>query len=61
MLDGLILLQERIQRGEGHNQVAIRVEAAEKKAKKLGREFEPPLVSIRPIGQAHPAKTEESK
>ena len=36
VLDGLIMLQERIQRGEGHNQVVIANEKAAKKADKLG-------------------------
>jgi NADH-quinone oxidoreductase subunit B len=45
VLDGLILLQERIQRNEGHNQVAIAVEAAERKG------IDVPLARIRAIGQ----------
>jgi len=42
VLDGLIMLQERIQRGEGHSQVAIRAE----------RGIDVPLAAIRPIGAA---------
>jgi hypothetical protein len=54
VLDGLILLQERIQRGEGHSQVTIAAEAA---ARKAGPGYEPPLVSIRPVGQLPKAET----
>jgi NADH-quinone oxidoreductase subunit B len=53
VLDGLILLQERIQRGEGHSQITIAAESAQRKAEKLGGTYEAPLVSIRPIGE-HP-------
>jgi NADH-quinone oxidoreductase subunit B len=49
VLDGLILLQERIQRGEGHSQITIAAEGAQRKAEKLGQTYEAPLVSIRPI------------
>ena len=48
VLDGLILLQERIQRGEGHNQIVIANEKAAKKAKKLGTEYDVPAMAIRP-------------
>jgi NADH-quinone oxidoreductase subunit B len=48
VLDGLILLQERIQRGEGHSQIAIRA----------SRGIEAPLVSIRPLGAS--TKTPEA-
>jgi len=51
VLDGLILLQERIQRGEGHSQITIAAESAQRKAEKLGQTYEAPLVSIRPIGE----------
>jgi NADH-quinone oxidoreductase subunit B len=51
VLDGLILLQERIQRGEGHSQITIATESAQRKAEKLGQTYEGPLVSIRPIGE----------
>ena len=44
VLDGLILLQERIQRGEGHNQIAIAAESAERKG------IDVPLARIRAIG-----------
>jgi len=53
VLDGLIMLQERIQRGEGHSQITIAAEGAQRKAEKLGGTYEGPLVSIRPIGE-HP-------
>ena len=53
VLDGLILLQERIQRGEGHSQITIAAESAQRKAEKLGGSYEAPLVSIRPVGE-HP-------
>ena len=39
VLDGLILLQERIQRGEGHSQIAIEAEKG----------YDVPLAAIRPI------------
>src|SRR5262249_3452999 len=48
VLDALVLLQERIQRGEGHSQVAIMAEA---KAKLQGRpagEYDVPAMSIKP-------------
>src|SRR6478609_841151 len=48
VLDGLILLQERIQRGEGHNQIVIAAEKAAKKAAKLGIEYDVPATAIRP-------------
>ena len=51
VLDGLILLQERIQRGEGHSQITIAAEGAQRKAEKLGQTYEGPLVSIRPVGE----------
>src|ERR1043165_8133629 len=41
VLDGLILLQERIQRGEGHSQVTLRNEKAARKGQEV------PLISIR--------------
>ncbi len=40
VLDALILLQERIQRGEGHSQVALRVES--------DKSFDVPVASIKP-------------
>jgi NADH-quinone oxidoreductase subunit B len=52
VLDGLILLQERIQRGEGHSQVAIKVERADKKG------YDIPLAAIRPLARLHDAKAE---
>ena len=48
VLDGLIMLQERIQRGEGHNQVVIANENAAKKANKLGTAYDVPATAIRP-------------
>jgi NADH-quinone oxidoreductase subunit B len=45
VLDALVLLQERIQRGEGHSQVAIMAEA---KAKLKGGEYDVPAMSIKP-------------
>jgi NADH-quinone oxidoreductase subunit B len=48
VLDGLIMLQERIQRGEGHNQIVIANENAAKKAQKLGIEYDVPATAIRP-------------
>jgi NADH-quinone oxidoreductase subunit B len=48
VLDGLILLQERIQRGEGHNQLVIAAEKAAKKADKLGIAYDVPATAIRP-------------
>ena len=59
VLDGLILLQERIQRGEGHSQITIAAESAQRKAEKVGGTYEPPLISIRPVGE-HP-KLQNSK
>jgi NADH-quinone oxidoreductase subunit B len=47
VLDGLMLLMERIQRGEGHSQVAIEIE----------RGYDVPLTAIRPLGPpAHKEK-----
>jgi hypothetical protein len=46
-----MMLQERIQRGEGHSQVTIKAEAG----------YTNPLVSIRPIGQAQLAAKSEGK
>src|SRR5450432_3068759 len=51
VLDGLIMLQERIQRGEGHSQLTIRAES--------GRDV--PLVAIRPIGHKTGQTTEPGK
>ena len=48
VLDGLIMLQERIQRGEGHNQVVIAAEKAAKSAEKLGIAYDVPATAIRP-------------
>jgi NADH-quinone oxidoreductase subunit B len=53
VLDGLILLQERIQRGEGHSQVVIEGENAARRAEKKGVPYEVPLVAIRPIGSTN--------
>jgi hypothetical protein len=41
VLDGLIMLQERIQRGEGHSQITLKAE----------RGYDVPIAAIRPIGQ----------
>jgi NADH:ubiquinone oxidoreductase subunit B-like Fe-S oxidoreductase len=54
VLDGLIMLQERIQRGEGHSQVVIAAEKAAKKAAKQGKPYDVPAVAIRPRLQAEP-------
>jgi NADH-quinone oxidoreductase subunit B len=43
VLDGLMLLMDRIQKGEGHSQVTIRAESAAKKG------YELPLAQIRPL------------
>ena len=48
VLDGLIMLQERIQRGEGHNQIVIANEKAAAKAQKLGIAYDVPATAIRP-------------
>jgi NADH-quinone oxidoreductase subunit B len=48
VLDGLVLLQERIQRGEGHSQVVIANEKAAKSAAKKGIPYDVPALSIRP-------------
>jgi NADH:ubiquinone oxidoreductase subunit B-like Fe-S oxidoreductase len=48
VLDALILLQERIQRGEGHSQVVIANEKAAKAANKKGVPYDVPAMSIRP-------------
>jgi NADH-quinone oxidoreductase subunit B len=48
VLDALVLLQERIQRGEGHSQVAIMAEAKAKDAKLKGGEYDVPAMSIKP-------------
>jgi hypothetical protein len=48
VLDGLIMLQERIQRGEGHNQIVIANEKAAKNAQKLGITYDVPATAIRP-------------
>jgi NADH-quinone oxidoreductase subunit B len=47
MLDGLMLLQERIQRGEGHSQIAIEAEKG----------YDVALTAIRPLGS--PARKAE--
>jgi NADH-quinone oxidoreductase subunit B len=60
VLDGLIMLQERIQRGEGHSQITIAAESAQRKAEKVGGTYEGPLVSIRPIGDQYP-KLQDNK
>jgi hypothetical protein len=53
VLDALVLLQERIQRGEGHSQVTLKAEAGG---------FDVPAAAIKPR-TAHlspvPGKTEE--
>ena len=48
VLDGLIMLQERIQRGEGHSQIVIAAEKAAKKAAKQGKPYDVPAMAIRP-------------
>jgi NADH-quinone oxidoreductase subunit B len=45
VLDALVLLQERIQRGEGHSQVVLK---AEKAGKGPGGEYDVPAMSIKP-------------
>ena len=52
VLDGLIMLQERIQRGEGHNQVVIAAEKAAKSAQKQGITYDVPATAIRPRVEA---------
>ena len=52
VLDGLIMLQERIQRGEGHNQIVIANEKAANKAKQLGIAYDVPATAIRPRVEA---------
>jgi NADH-quinone oxidoreductase subunit B len=44
VLDGLMMLQDRIQRGEGHSQVTLKSEKG----------FDVPIAAIRPSGSAHP-------
>ena len=51
VLDALILLQERIQRGEGHSQVTIKAEAG----------YDVPIAAIRPIGQKQLNKAEKGE
>ena len=46
VLDGLMMLMDRIQRGEGHSQVAIKLEKAQKKG------YDIPLAAIRPLSRA---------
>jgi NADH-quinone oxidoreductase subunit B len=48
VLDGLVLLQERIQRGEGHSQVTIANEKAAKAAAQKGIPYDVPALAIRP-------------
>ena len=45
VLDGLMMLMDRIQRGEGHSQVAIKLEKAQKKG------YDIPLAAIRPLAR----------
>jgi len=52
VLDGLIMLQERIQRGEGHNQIVIANEKEGKKQAKLGEPYDVPMTAIRPRVEA---------
>ena len=52
VLDALIMLQERIQRGEGHSQVVIKAEQAAKAASKKGVPYDVPAVAIRPRSEA---------
>ena len=52
MLDGLIMLQERIQRGEGHSQVVIANEKAAQQAAKRGLSLDVPAAAIRPRTEA---------
>jgi NADH-quinone oxidoreductase subunit B len=44
VLDALVLLQERIQRGEGHSQVVLKAESLGKK----GGEYDVPALAIKP-------------
>jgi NADH:ubiquinone oxidoreductase subunit B-like Fe-S oxidoreductase len=43
VLDALMMLQDRIQRGEGHSQITIKQE----------RGYDVPIAAIRPIGEKH--------
>jgi NADH-quinone oxidoreductase subunit B len=52
VLDGLIMLQDRIQRGEGHNQIVIANEKAARQAAKRGLSFDVPAAAIRPRTEA---------
>ena len=52
VLDALILLQERIQRNEGHSQVVIEAEKAAKSAAKKGIPYDVPAMAIRPRPEA---------
>ena len=58
VLDGLMLLQDRIQRGEGHSQVVIANEKAAKKAAKKGIPYDVPAMAIRPRTEAGHEKKE---
>jgi NADH-quinone oxidoreductase subunit B len=55
VLDALILLQERIQRGEGHSQVALKAE------QKGGPGYDVPTTAIRPRTAHLPGGTENGK
>jgi len=46
VLDGLMMLMDRIQRGEGHSQVAIKLESMQKKG------YDIPTAAIRPLSRA---------
>jgi NADH-quinone oxidoreductase subunit B len=45
VLDALMMLQDRIQRGEGHSQVAIKLESMQKKG------YDIPTAAIRPLSR----------
>jgi NADH-quinone oxidoreductase subunit B len=45
VLDGLMMLMDRIQRGEGHSQVAIKLESMQKKG------YDIPTAAIRPLSR----------
>jgi NADH-quinone oxidoreductase subunit B len=47
VLDALVLLQERIQRGEGHSQVVLKAESLGK-GKGAGGEYDVPALAIKP-------------
>jgi NADH:ubiquinone oxidoreductase subunit B-like Fe-S oxidoreductase len=48
VLDALVLLQDRIQRGEGHSQVVLKAEKLGKGKGGSGGEYDVPALSIKP-------------